>query len=307
MKVAIIGLGAIGCTLLPYLKKEIQPSYLRIVAGGERKKRLETQGILINNEHYNLNVVSPETDMDPADLVIVAVKYNQLNQAIKDIKNQVGKNTIILSLMNGITSEEEIAEVYGKEKVIYGFTTINGIYKKGVATFSVGDNKIIFGSDQQEDQQTKVQRVKELFDACHIPYEIPNDIIRELWLKFLLNVSGNSVAGVLRAQHKHFQKLDSANKARECIMREVIALSKAMGTGLVDEDLEAMKSIYFNYEPEGRGSMVQDILSKRPTENEMLCGTVVKLGKKYGVSTPATELLYYLIKAIDDETNGLLD
>lgn len=305
--VSIIGLGAIGCMLLPYLTKEIETKNLRIIAGGKRKVKFEEQGVIINKKHYHLHVVSPEDLTDPADLIIVSVKYNQLGQAIQDIKNQVGPETIILSLMNGITSEDEIAEVYGEDKILYGFTSINSMYKDGVATFSIGKNNIKFGTNKTKCGLTKVQQVKELFDLCQVPYEIPKDIVRELWLKFLLNVGGNPVAGVLRGKHKHFQKLESANKARECIMREVIELSKAMNTGLVDEDLETMKTIYFNYSPEDRGSLVQDILAKRPTENEMLCGTVMRLGKKYGISTPANELLYYLVKAIDDEAIGLLN
>lgn len=305
--VAIIGLGAIGCTIVPYLSKVLDLENLRIIAGGSRKERLEQKGIMINDTIYKLNVISPDTACKPADLVIVAVKYNQLEQAIKDIKNQVGPDTLILSLMNGITSEDEIGGAYGMDKVLYSYTAMNASYKDGVAAFSAGNNKIKFGEPNNKTYSERVLAIKELFDACGIPYEIPENMIRDLWLKYLLNVSGNPVAGILRAKHVLFQKLDSANNARECIAKEVIALSKAMGTGLTDEDLIHMRTIYYNYSPEGRGSMVQDILAGRQTENEMFCGTVIRLGKKYNIPTPANELLYYLVQTIDAENAGALN
>ena len=305
--VSIIGFGAIGCTIYPSLSRFLGKEKVRIIAGGERAARLKEKGVVINGMSYSLNVVSPEEKGSPADLVIFAVKYYHLNRAMGDMKNQIGPDTTILSLMNGITSEEEIGAVYGMEKVLYSFTSINSQYDKGVAAFTMGNNSLSIGTIDKDSQSEKLDRVKHLFDSSGLPCEIPEDIIRALWLKFLLNVGGNPVASVLRARHIHFQKLESANRARLAVMKEIIALSKAMGTGLVDEDLAVMGRIYDNYSPEGRGSMVQDILAGRKTENEMLCGTAVRLGKEYAIPMPVNEFLYHLIGAIEDENAGLLE
>ena len=305
--VSIIGFGAIGCSVYPFLYNLLGRDNVKIIAGGERGARLRKNGIVINNTPYELHVVSPKEKGSPADLIIFSVKHSGLHQAIQDIKNQVGPNTTILSLQNGLTSEDEIGAVYGKEKVLHSFTSINSHYNNGIATFSADNNTVTIGTTDREKQADRLSAVIELFDACGLPHDISDDIIRALWLKFLLNVGGNTVAGVLRGKHAHFQKLESANHARMCVMKEIVALSKAMGTGLKDEDLETMKTIYRNYSPEGRGSMVQDILTKRKTENEMLCGTAVRLGKKYGVPMPVNEFLYYMIQAIEDENAGLLD
>lgn len=63
--------------------------------------------------------MTPEEVCEPADLLIIAVKFNGLNEAIQSVKHHVGKKTLIISLLNGITSEEIIGEAYGIEKVLY--------------------------------------------------------------------------------------------------------------------------------------------------------------------------------------------
>ena len=94
--VALIGLGAIGSFLASHLKYALEYNSLRIIAGGERKKRLEKNGIIVNGEPLYFHVVSPEEEMEPADLVILITKMGGLQQAVKDVKNQVGPDTILM-------------------------------------------------------------------------------------------------------------------------------------------------------------------------------------------------------------------
>lgn len=49
--------------------------------------------------------------------MIVAVKYNGLSSVIGTMKHRVGDGTIIMSVMNGISSEDRIARQYGVDKM----------------------------------------------------------------------------------------------------------------------------------------------------------------------------------------------
>ena len=89
------------------------------VAGGKRLERLRKEGLIVNGKRYFIPVVPPEDLSAPADLIIVAVKYHHLDDAIRDMRNRVGAETAIISVMNGIESEERIGAVYGMEKVLY--------------------------------------------------------------------------------------------------------------------------------------------------------------------------------------------
>lgn len=62
---------------------------------------------------------------------MICTKYNQLDQAIEDICSFVDDGTRIIPFLNGISAEEKLAQVYGKEKIIYGFTRIAAMNENG--------------------------------------------------------------------------------------------------------------------------------------------------------------------------------
>ena len=128
--VALIGLGAMGAYFAPRLYEEFGDNF-RVIAGGNRKKRLEDNGIVINGTRRYFPVVDPKECGEPADLVIIAVKGYGLDQAIEDIRNQVGENTVILSVLNGVDSEQRVIEAYGEDKVLYYYMRVSVVKKDG--------------------------------------------------------------------------------------------------------------------------------------------------------------------------------
>ena len=108
-KATLIGLGAMGVYFAPKLNAHLGRGNFRVLAGGERKERLETNGVTLNGVQHQFAIITPEEQGDPADLIIMAVKDTGLTQAIADIHNQVGPHTVILCVMNGVDSEELLA------------------------------------------------------------------------------------------------------------------------------------------------------------------------------------------------------
>ena len=133
-KVTLIGLGAMGVFFAPRISEELGADF-RILAGGARKERLERKGVTVNTINYRFPIITPDVEGDPADLVIIAVKGYDLEQAITDIRNQVGKDTIILSVLNGVESEKQVAAVYGEEHVLYSYMRISIVMKDGKTEF----------------------------------------------------------------------------------------------------------------------------------------------------------------------------
>lgn len=305
-KVSIMGIGAVGCTVAPQLMKYLPKGDVRIIAGGDRKKRLEEKGIVVNGEHYDCTVTEPEEDVEPADLLIVAVKYAALPQAIKDMKKHVGENTTILSLMNGVDSREIIGEEYGIEKCIYGICNISTV-NLGNGEFKVSPNKhgILLGEATNVKPYTeRVRAIEELFTKAGIDFAIPENMLHDCWWKFLLNVGGNCTNTVLRGTQSYFQVLEPANQARKMVMQEVLAVGIAAGAPISQKDVDELMDQYKCYPGENTCSMLQDFLHKKQTENAMFCGYVMKLGKKYGIPTPVNEYLYYLLAALDEVNAG---
>ncbi len=297
-KVSIIGAGALGAAYGALLY-DMDPGCVSFVAAGERFERLRREGVIVNGRHYAIPVLAPEDTSPPADLVIVAVKNHHLDAAIGEMKNRVGGDTIILSLMNGIDSEERIGAVYGMDKVLYALTMGIDALREGNRVIYTTQGRIFFGEAKNPAVTERVARVQALFDRAGIAWETPPDMIRTLWWKFMANVGINQASAVLRAPYSAFQVSSEARELMLSSMREVIAVAEKAGVSLTQEDIEAFDPILARLSPEGKTSMLQDVEARRKTEVEMFAGTMIALGEKYGVAVPVNRMLFEAIRNIE--------
>jgi 2-dehydropantoate 2-reductase len=297
-KVYISGLGAIGSAFASLLFKT-DPGLVTVIADRERIERYRRNGILVNGESYPFHFREPGKTKEPADLILVAVKQHHLEQSIKDIRNIVGDDTIILSLLNGITSEEVIGKEYGSNKLLYSFVVGTDAVREGTSTRFSSTGKIVFGEKMNAAYSPKVTAVKELFDRAGVPYSIPENMQRELWWKFMMNVGINQTSAILKAPYGVFQKIGEARELMAMACREVLDLSQKAAIGLQESDIQSYFKIVNTLSPEGKTSMLQDVEAGRKTEVEIFAGTVIELGLQYGVETPVNQILYRMIRTLE--------
>ena len=143
-KIYLSGLGAIGSSYASRIH-EMDPDCLKVILDKNRYERYTKDGYYINNKAYSFNYIRPEDAFETADLIIIAVKQHHLEQCIQDIKNFVGPDTIILSLLNGIISEEILAKEFGSDKVLYSFCVGTDSVRQGTNTIFSNIGKIVFG------------------------------------------------------------------------------------------------------------------------------------------------------------------
>jgi 2-dehydropantoate 2-reductase len=299
-KIYLIGLGGIGCAYASKLQ-DLDPEIIKVIADEERISKYRSQGLIINNKEYNFNYILPEVTGEWADLIIVSVKYHHLDQAIHHMKNFVGPHTIILSLLNGISSEEIIGKEFGMDKMLYGMCVgIDAVRENNKIRFS-STGKVNFGERINLTHSPRVAAIKEIFESAKIPYNIPEDMIRTLWWKFMVNVGINQVSAVLRAPYDIFIKVKEARELMEAAMKEVIELSNKVGINLTEDDIEEFNKVLRTLDPQNKTSMLQDVEAGRKTEVEMLGGQVCEMGKKYGVDTKINRTLYNIIKSLEQK------
>ncbi len=300
--VALIGLGAIGAyfadSLLPYCKDD-----LRVIAGGDRKRRLEEEGLVVNGRQEFYNIVSPDEDTGYADLVIVIPKFNGLREALSDVKNQVGPETLILVPLNGVESEEIAASVYGWDRVLYSLMRVSSVKDGNRISFNPATSFVEFG-DKTNDPDNLSERVKcigDFFDSAGIRYQIRPDMELAIWEKYVCNVSENQVSAVMKIPFGAWGSSEDANAMRVMVADEVIRIANKKGIP-IDADyaknhLEFLKKL----PADNMSSTLQDILAGRRTEVDMFGGTVVRLGRETGVPTPLNEFLYHAIKLLEEK------
>jgi 2-dehydropantoate 2-reductase len=300
--VSIFGAGAMGASYAGILY-EMDRESVHFVAGGNRYEQLSRKGIIVNGVHYTIPVMTPDDQNTPGDdLVIVAVKYHHLPQTIEDMKNRIVKNTIIISVMNGIDSEEQIGAAFGMERVLYATAVgIDAVRQENSVIYST-QGKIYFGEPKNIIISERVKRLKSFFDRAGIFYEIPEDMIHILWWKFMVNVGINQASAALKATYGDFQTSPAARNLMESAMKEVIQIAKAEGIQLSEDDTAKWYQVLSGLSPSGKTSMLQDVEAGRKTEVEMFAGKILELGRKYNIPTPVNERLFKTIREI--ERNG---
>lgn len=299
VKVSVIGAGAMGSF---YASKfyDMDSKCISLVARGKRGESIRQMGITVNNKHYPLHVISPEESVPPADLLIVAVKHHHLEQTIKDMRCVIGEDTTIISVMNGIESEDRIGAIYGMEKMLYAVAVGIDALRRDDRVVYTKQGKLFFGEADNHTTSERVRKIQTLFDRAGIDYETPDDMIRNLWWKFMINVGINQVSAVLRAPFSVFQKSDHARQLMELTMREVMDIGRVAGVDLYEEDITNWYSFMSQLSPSGRTSMLQDIEARRKTEVEMFAGKIIELGREYNIPTPVNTVLFEAIKAIEE-------
>jgi 2-dehydropantoate 2-reductase len=306
-KVTLIGLGAMGVFFAPRISEKLGADF-RILADGARKERLERKGVTVNTINYRFPIITPDVEGDPADLVIIAVKGYDLEQAIKDIRNQVGKDTIILSVLNGVESEKQVAAVYGEEHVLYSYMRISIVMKDGKTEFDPHKGSIHFGDlkNDPEHYSENVLAVKNLFDLCGIDYKVDADMLKGIWFKFMCNVAENMTCAMFGVPFGAFQKSDDANYFRHKAMWEVIHVANKLGIDIGQNEIDRQEHTIGRLPYENKPSTLQDLEAGKHTEVDMFAGTVVRLGKELGVETPVCECFLHGIHLIEDRMFGVI-
>ncbi len=293
-KITLVGCGAVGALYGLRLHNLLGKEQVCFLVDERRKQRYEAEGIVLNGELAPFRYCTPD-EAHAADLIILATKNHHLQAAMDLMKSSVGPQTVILSLLNGIESEQVLASEFGEGKLLYSFAVgLNSTHTGNTITYTA-EGRIVFG-ERDNKISKRVQAIKDLFDRAGIAYVVPQDIQLQLWNKFMLNTTYNTISSLLSATYADFNQpavLDLAHM----ICKEVQNVAECEGVLLPDSLIEQNHSIVCGLGSEGKTSMCQDMEARRKTENDWFCGTVIKLGRKHGINTPACQTLSLLVQA----------
>lgn len=300
--VLICGIGAIGSIYAVKLL-ENKKCNLKILVDETRLERYKQNGLDFNDKKYDFDYTLPQnTDNFKADLIIIAVKNSGLKWVIKNIRNFLTTDTTIMSLLNGITSEDEILEEYNNAKVLYSYFVGHTSTRLGRKITFDGVGNIIFGTLNDKFKK-EVEDVENFFKENNITFEIPKDINYARFCKYMMNVGLNQTSALSGASYKIFQQKGANYHLMLKLFEEVSLLAKAMGVknyqNLISDALKYLDLMI----PEGKSSMLQDILNGSKTEVEIFSKTIIDLGKKYNINVPYNQVVYDAICALEENIN----
>ncbi len=291
--IMILGAGAIGAMMAGLLA---DAGYaVEILCDEQRKARYAKDNFIINGKTYKFNYVTLDQVKTPPDLMIAATKQYDLKNAIAGVDTIVDDHTMVMSLLNGIDSEAMIGQVVGHEKVIYAFIVQTDATKSGNRLSYASSGIVSYG----EADKTKTERlsdIAELFSAIGIAYKIEDNILKEQWWKYILNIGMNQVSAVMGAPYGVFHENVEIRELAGKAMHEAIIVAKAKGIDIGDDMIPGVFEIVGKLAKDGMTSMLQDVTAGRKTEVDMLAGQLIKMGKELGIPTPVNEVLFLQLK-----------
>lgn len=305
MKIVMLGAGALGSTIGGTLAMGGNDVHF-VDMWQEHVDLINKDGLHMTNEKEDWYVrVDARTTADTigeADLVIVLVKSFATKQAVEQLKqtNVIGKNTLVMSLQNGLGNEETIASVIGSENVISGKTYVGGrLIQAGYISAGV-QGKWTYIGELNGEITDRIQTVCNVFNDAGLLCEVSDNIKGLIWDKLLINVAAGALCGITRLPYGPLYEEDYIKDVAVAAIQEGIQVAKAAGVVLKSEDpqypwVAASEGVPGTF----KTSILQSLELKRPTEIDFINGSIVEWGKKYGIATPVNQTLVACVKGIE--------
>lgn len=297
MKVAIIGTGGVG----GYFGGKIAKAGFDVtfLARGKQLEALQNNGLTVKSILGDFHVDSVQatdsiSSIGKCDLVILCSKAWQLKEVLIDLKSILNDDSVILPLQNGVVAADELETVINKNNIIGGLCRIfSQIESPGVISH-FGINPIIIFGEIDNSKSDRILRIKEMFDKSGIDSRISDNIISELWKKFIgICVSG--LLAVAKSTYGEIRELPETRQMMIDLMNEVYSLSQKIGIQIESDfvDKSVLAIDMFPYET--TSSLTRDVWEGKPSEIEYQNGTVVRLAEKHNIEVPVNRFVYNCI------------
>ena len=231
----------------------------------------------------------------PVDVVLFCVKSFDTTVAAEAIRPVVGPDTAVVSLQNGIDNEERIDAVLGPGHALGGVAYVfSTIQSPGVIAHTLG-GKIAFG-ELDGVTHPRTERLRDALAAAGIPVDVPADIRRTLWEKYLLIVPQAGMTALTRSAIGVIRGTAETWAMYRGLLEELTAIAAAEKAGLAPDVVETVLAAAAALAPTATSSMYHDVINGRRLELEALHGHAVRLGTRHGIATPLLFAVYAALK-----------
>ncbi|MDO4804951.1 MAG: 2-dehydropantoate 2-reductase [Lachnospiraceae bacterium] len=298
--VTIIGMGALGTMFGTVIQHKIGIENVSFLMDEARYQKNISRPYFANGAPADFRLITPK-NASPADLIIVSIKATGLEEALVTLESSVGPDTIIISAVNGIRSEEVLIDKFGPGHVIHAVA-------QGMdATFF--DHRLTYSQTGcfclgiiDPSMQEKLDSLTAFFDGIGFSYVVEKNIRHRIWSKFMLNVGINQSCMIFATGYGG--GIAPASEARMVMisaMREAMLVANAEGVNLTESDLAGYVGLMESLTPESMPSMAQDRINGKLSEVEEFAGTVIRLAMRHKILVPTNEFLYRKIMEIETE------
>ena len=295
MRVAVMGAGAVGCYYGGMLARDGNP--VTLVGRPQHVEAVHRDGLYLDTQSFQAHVpMGANTEpvgVDGARLVLFCVKSTDTETAARQIAPYLAKDTILLSLQNGVDNAERLQAALQHEvipAVVYVATEMAG--PGHVKHHGRGD--LVIGATASSGE------VAALFKAAGVPITISDNVAGELWVKLVVNCAYNAISAISRLPYGTMVAGESVAAVMDDVVIECLAVAAAAGVR-VPGDVRASVPNIARAMPAQYSSTAQDLMRGKPTEIDHLNGYIVRKGESLGIATPVNRVLHSLVKLLESK------
>ena len=298
MKVAAMGAGGVG----GYFGARLQQAGhdVTFFARGKHLAALRERGLTVESAHGNaqlkVRVFDDPAKAEVADVVLFAVKLWDTETAAEQLKPIVGKNSIVIPFQNGVESIERLRKFFAEEVVLGGSAYIaTRVKSPGVIEHTGQMSRVQFGPVLPA-QKPRAEAFLEACQGARIQAEIPDDIVRANWEKFVFLVGLSSATAVSRAPLGVVRSDPDLRWLFEQAMRETWRVGRARGVKLADDFVEQRMAFADTLHADMKASLLHDLENGGRLEAPWLCGAVARMSAQAGLEAPVNRAVYAALR-----------
>lgn len=302
MKIAVMGAGAVGAYYGGALTRAGRDVVL--IARGEHGEAMRRDGLSVESNWGDYDVY-PDVALTPeeagaADLVLHCVKLYSNVETIPTMHPLIGDGTVILTIQNGVTGGESLADEFGWQRVLEGATYVETSIAGPGRILQTGNAARIEFGEQDGSVTDRVEQVRAALSVPGIQVAVSSDIRASLWSKMVAIGALGTVVTAARASLPEVFEMAGGRETIRTVMEEVVASGKANGikfaNGIVDTKMEDAVA----EADEFQSSLQSDFNRDGKLELDDILGAAVKFGQEAGVPMPASTALVMTLQKYKD-------
>ena len=310
MKFAIFGTGGVGGYFGGRLAQAGED--VTFIARGNHLSVIQQTGLSVDSIRGDF-VVNPAKATDSTqsvgavDVVFLAIKAWQLDDAILQMKPLIGQFTVIIPLLNGIEHMEALVNAFGREHVLGGVCRISAFIAEAGRIKHVGIDPFIAFGELNREMSECVSKLYDVFkNISGVTVEASGNIELAMWGKYLLISAFSGVGAVTRSPVGMFRSIPETRAMFRRALEEVVLVANSRGVGLTEKSVQAVMDRIDQTQPDTMASMQKDVLAGRPSELESQTGALVRMARAATVSVPTHEFIYASLLPMEKKARQLL-
>jgi 2-dehydropantoate 2-reductase len=300
MNIVVMGAGAIGSLFGALLSKK---NNVTLIGRTLHVTTMRKNGLKIEGKTQLNTNISAEDSIDKLhftpDFLILTVKAYNTEEAMNQAKQIIGKDTIVLSLQNGLGNIEKIQKNVSNSSIIAGITTHGALFNEPGIIKHTGKGSTVLGELNGKSSK-KLECIVDLFNEAGIETTISHNIVKELWIKAIVNSSINPLTTFFQCKNGYLLENPILKNIVEKICKESTSVANKEGMQLSIEKMYDKTKQVIQDTAENYSSMLQSIRKGKKTEIDSINGRIAEIGRKYGMEPLMNEMLIYSIKSISE-------